>query len=202
MPLYNIAARFLAPFYNYRKFVNVELEPFFQDDEIVIQAINTARSLTWKNGRINREQIEMVRRRFAGSAPGSVKLLVTHHPLDLPHQFLMRELVGRASVAMPLLAECGVDVLLAGHYHISHTGDTKTRYPIDGFSALVVQSGTSTSTRLRDEPNTFNLLHVEGDDIAIDRYAWRPTARTFLVAAHERFRRGPQGWARCDRTTQ
>jgi 3',5'-cyclic AMP phosphodiesterase CpdA len=199
VPLYNVAARFLAPFHNYRKFVSDDLEPHFADAEIVVQGINTARSLTWKNGRINREQIELARQRFAAAAPGAVRILVTHHPLDLPQQFDGSRLVGRARLAVPLLAETGVDVLLAGHYHISHTGDTTTRYRIAGFSALVVQSGTSTSTRLRDEPNAFNLLHIAGNDIAVDRYAWRPEDAIFLVSVHERFHRTAGGWKRIDR---
>jgi 3',5'-cyclic AMP phosphodiesterase CpdA len=172
------------------------LEPSFADAEIVVQGINTARSLTFKNGRISGEQVEKVRRRFAAAPAACVKILVTHHPLDLPRRFGDDELVGGAVEAMPALAQAGVDVLLAGHYHIAHTGDTVTRYPIPGFSALVVQSGTTTSSRLRDEPNSFNLLSIDGRRISVDRYTWRPTEGVFASLLCERFQKTAAGWVR------
>src|SRR5688572_20358063 len=58
VPLYNLFARFLAPLDNYRKIINDDTEPVYQDEEMVVAGVNTARSLTWKNGRINEEQVE------------------------------------------------------------------------------------------------------------------------------------------------
>lgn len=201
VPFFNVAARLLSPYRNYRRFVNDDLEPSFTDEEIVVQGINTARSLTWKNGRINNEQVEKVRRCFAVASPGAVKILVTHHPLDLPQQFGDEHLVGRATEALPRLAECGVDVLLAGHYHLPHTGDTRTRYPIDGFSALVVQAGTTLSTRRRaEEPNQFNLLHITPGEIVVDRFTWREPENCFSLFVQEKFLRTKQGWRRREPT--
>lgn len=197
VPLLNVAARFLTPLANYRKYVSADLQPCFSDDEIAVQGLNTARSWTWKNGRINFAQVETVRRRFAGVPPGVVKIVVTHHPLDLPARFGDEHLCGRATALMPRLAECGVDVFLAGHYHLSHTGDTASRYPIDSYSALVVQAGTTISSRLRaDEPNAFNLLHISTDEIVVDRFTWRAGERCFSLFVQERFQRSPRGWAR------
>jgi 3',5'-cyclic AMP phosphodiesterase CpdA len=196
VPFYDVLSRFAMPYRNYRRFVGGELDPSYADAEIVVQGINTARSLTWKNGRINSEQVDLACRRFAAGPTASVKILVTHHPLDLPRQFSGEELVGGAAEAMPALAAAGVDVLLAGHYHIAHTGDTITRYPIPGFSALVVQSGTSTSSRLRDETNSFNLLEIDGRQISVDRFTWRPTEGVFASLLCERFEKSSEGWVR------
>jgi 3',5'-cyclic AMP phosphodiesterase CpdA len=196
VPFYDVVSRFAMPLRNYRRFVSRDLEPSYADAEIVVQGINTARSLTIKNGRINREQVEKVRRRFADAPAGCVKILVTHHPLDLPRRFGGDELVGGAAEALPALAAAGVDVLLAGHYHIAHTGDTVTRYPIPGFSALVVQAGTTTSSRLRDETNSFNLLSIDGRRISVDRYTWRPTEGVFASLLCERFEKTVDGWVR------
>lgn len=197
VPLLNVAARFLTPLANYRRFITTDLEPCFIDDEMAVQGLNTARSFTWKNGRINAAQVATVRRRFEALSPGVVKIVVTHHPLDLPSRFGDEHLVGRATELMPTLAQCGVDVFLAGHYHISHTGDTTTRYPIDSYSALVVQAGTTTSSRLRaEEPNAFNLLHVAANEIVVDRFTWRGTESCFLFLSQERFDRTPHGWRR------
>lgn len=196
VPLYNVAARFLTPFAGYRKYISADLEPHYDDAEIVVQGLNTARSFTWKNGRINAAQLALVRRRFAAAVATATRILVTHHPFDMPGSYEHKHLVGRAAHAMPVLAECGADVLLAGHYHQAHAGDTSTRYDIKQFAALVIQAGTAISTRRREEPNSFNLLHVEPQAIAVDRYVWHPETGTFTVINSERFGRTPEGWRR------
>jgi 3',5'-cyclic AMP phosphodiesterase CpdA len=196
VPLFNLAARFASPLGRYRRYVAAELNPRFADDELVVQGLNTARSLTWKNGRIAVRQIELLRKSFAVAPAGATRILVTHHPLDLPERFDRTHLVGRAARAVPTLAECGVDILLAGHYHLAHTGNTTARYPIEGFSALVVHAGTTTSSRLRDEPNSFNLLQIAPGEITIDCYSWRPNNGVFASSLTERFRRGDAGWSR------
>ena len=99
-------------------------------------------------------------------------MVVTHHPFDVPEKGHHTEVVGRADMAMKVLAECGADVLLAGHLHTSHIGHTATRYKIEGHSALVIQAGTATSTRERGERNSFNLVYVEHPAIAVERFVW------------------------------
>ena len=56
-------------------------------------------------------------------------------------------------MAMKALASA-VDLLLAGHLHLHHTGLTAQRYRIEGYSALIAQAGTTISTRGRGEANS------------------------------------------------
>jgi predicted phosphodiesterase len=130
------------------------------DEEIAILGINTARSLTFKDGRVNKEQLAQMRQRMQAAGPDHTRIIVTHHPFDLPENFDKDDLVDRAPMAMQAFAECGVDVLLAGHLHSSHAGNSAQRYKISGYAALVVQAGTATSTRGRGESNSFNVLRV------------------------------------------
>ena len=37
---------------------------------------------------------------------------------------------------------------------------------------LIVQAATATSTRLRDEPNAYNLITIDGDRIGVEVHAW------------------------------
>src|SRR5438270_804255 len=53
VPLHNVVQRFFGPLTLYRRYISNDLEPFFIDDEIAVAGVNTARSLTWKGGRIN-----------------------------------------------------------------------------------------------------------------------------------------------------
>ena len=152
-------ARFLAPLGDYRRYIDADPCPIFIDDEIAVVGINTARSLTFKGGRINEEQVAPMRQRFA-ALPDAVHRDRRHPPSVRPARRTRDEddLVGRAAMAMQAFAECGVDLLLSGHLHRTHSGSTALRYEIAGYAALVVQAGTATSTRGRGEANSFNVL--------------------------------------------
>ncbi len=58
VPLFNLFARFLLPLTNYKNIITKDLSPFYYDKSIAVLGINTARSLTWKSGRISEDQIE------------------------------------------------------------------------------------------------------------------------------------------------
>jgi 3',5'-cyclic AMP phosphodiesterase CpdA len=193
VPLYRVWERFLQPFSNYRRHVGRELEPTFVDGEIAVVGINTARSLTFKNGRINAAQVDALRRRLETLDPGLVKVVVTHHPFDLPLGTARAELVGRAGMAMAAFARCGVDLLLAGHFHTSRAADTGQRYELPGYAALAVQAGTATSTRGRGEANAFNVLRLEPGRIAVERHAWDVARADFALAQTDHFRRSASG---------
>jgi 3',5'-cyclic AMP phosphodiesterase CpdA len=201
VPLYNVFARFVSPLANYRTIISEDVEPAYEDDEIAIVGVNTARSATFKNGRINEEQVARVRDLLCPLNESVTKIVVTHHPLDLPRRFDESDLVGRARMAIESLAPCGVDVFLAGHYHIGHTGDTRSRYEIPGYNAIIVHAGTATSTRGRGEPNSFNVIRVARPELVVERYTWRPERSAFEQFTAEHFRRESGGWRRLGDTS-
>ena len=194
IPLYNVAARFLTPLTKYRRYITENLAPEYVDDEIAVMGLNTARSLTIKDGRVNREQIRRLRDRMEKVDPNVTRIVVTHHPFDLPEAFNEDDLVDRAPMAMEAFSQCGVDLLLAGHLHASHSGNSATRYKIAGYAALIVQAGTATSTRGRGETNSFNVLRIDGDEIQVERYGWQDASAAFEVATIEIFRRDGNTW--------
>ena len=196
VPLYNVFRRIARPLKKYRRYITDDLQPFYSDDEIAVVGINTARSLTIKGGRINKEQIATVREKLCDLDDNVIKVVVTHHPFDLPTGNLESDIVGRASLAMKTLAECGVDVFLAGHMHITHTGHTAMRYKIPGHSAIVVQAGTAASTRHRGEANSFNVIQIDGVKITVERFVWDPESREFIGATPEKFHRDGAVWLR------
>jgi len=196
VPLHNVFARFLEPLTKYRRYITDDLRPFHHDREIAVMGVNTARSLTIKGGRINQEQVAWMSERLCACDPEVVKIVVTHHPFDLPEGGDERQLVGRSRMAMEALASCGADVFLAGHLHISHTSHSAKRYQIKGHSALVVQAGTATSTRGRGEANSFNIIRVDRPRISVERLEWKPEQAEFVPAMHEEFSHSPDGWIR------
>lgn len=193
VPLYDVMRRFAAPLARFRRHVTRDLAPFYQDDEIAIVGVNTARSLTFKGGRINAGQVDAIASQFAQLPPSILRIVVTHHPFDLPEHVDESQLVGRASMAMRAFARAGVDLFLSGHLHQSHSSTTQ-RYAIEGHSALVVQSGTSTSTRGRGESNAFNVLRVEAGRIAVETRTWESLRGAFELSRTTIYSRGDDGW--------
>ncbi len=194
IPMDNVMVRFLLPLAAYRRHITRDLAPFYTDEEIAVAGVNTARSLTIKSGRINQRQVTGVYNRLCVLSPRVTRIIVTHHPFEIPEGYHEGWLVGRAHMAMQQLAACGADVFLAGHLHVSFTGHTAARYQICGHSALVVQAGTAISTRGRGEWNSFNVLRIEHPVIHVEQFAWRERNSAFAPVNREQFRHTPEGW--------
>ena len=193
VPLYNVAARWLTPLDKYRRYVTGDLAPFHADEEIAIAGLNTARSLTVKGGRINPGQVANSCARFDATSGNVTRILVTHHPLDAGDG--ADHVVGRANMAMAGFSRCRIDMVLAGHLHASRISASASRYKIAGYSALLVQAGTATSSRRRNEPNAWNLIRIERPHISVDRVSWNNKRRAFAVVQTDKFTFGTDGWS-------
>ena len=83
-----------------------------------MMGVNTARSGTWKNGRLSWAQIERIRERFGALPERVFKVLVTHHPfVPVPGRSRSAPWSAAGFQALQAAEACGVDLLLAGHLH-------------------------------------------------------------------------------------
>ena len=194
VPLYNMAARFWRPLAGYRRYITQDLEPVFVDEEMIVVGLNSARSVMFGGGRLNQEQVRRAAARLNSAAPHVVKIVVTHHPFELPEGHDEAHLIGRSQMAMAQLAPAGADVFLAGHLHLSHIGRTAGRYKIAGHDALVVQAGTM-STRGRGELNSFNVVRIARPHITVERHMWDEAHKTFRMSRSGVFEHTTRGWA-------
>jgi 3',5'-cyclic AMP phosphodiesterase CpdA len=173
VPLYDVLRRFLSPLARYRRFIDDNLCPFVELPGLAVLGINTARSLTFKDGRINQDQVAFIRETFSRTPRDSFRVLVTHHPLfALPVGEEVTRAIGRQELALDAIENAGVDMLLAGHNHhasIHSAGDLVTR----AGGALVVQAGTATSTRLREQEQSFNTIDVANASVTITVNTWK-----------------------------
>jgi 3',5'-cyclic AMP phosphodiesterase CpdA len=172
VPLYDVLRRFLSPLTRYKRFIDDVLCPVHELRGAIVVGVNTARSLTFKDGRINAEQVEFIRDTFARSDSESVRVLVTHHPLfALTVGEEVQSAIGRQQMALDAIEEAGVDVLLAGHNHHASVNSARDLVTRAG-GALVVQAGTATSTRVRDQDQSFNLLDLAAGRVVLTVYSW------------------------------
>jgi len=198
VPLYDVLRRFLSPLTRYKRYIDGTLCPYHELDGAAVLGINTARSLTFKDGRLSTEQIEFIQSTFAKARP-KPRILVTHHPLfalpvdDGP---ALGKAIGRQELALDAIAEAGVDLLLAGHNHRASTHSARDLATRAG-PALVIQAGTATSTRLRDEEQSFNRIDIEGERVTLTVQRWQGQA--FVSGDEQTYAREGDHWRLANR---
>ena len=187
VPLYDIARRFLSPLGRYRTHITDDLSPVFLDDEIVVLGINTARSLTFKGGGISAQQLAATTAYLDLIPPQVARIVVAHHPFDIPLGLSGVEIVHGAQRAIAAFAQCNVDLYLSGHLHLIHFAST-TKY-VAGYDAPMLVAGTAVSTRARGEPNSFFVFRVDRHVIECDTYTWDAQTKAFQNSETRTFAR-------------
>ena len=192
VPLYDVLRRFLSPLARYRRFIDESLRPFVELSGVAVLGINTARSMTFKDGRINRDQVDFIRETFARTPGDTMRILVTHHPLfALEVGGEVERAIGRHELALDAVEESGVDILLAGHHHHASSQDASDLVTRAG-GVLVVQAGTATSTRVRRQEQSFNTIDIAADSATVTVNAWN--GDDFRPNASRRYQRQDDKW--------
>ncbi|MDY0095682.1 MAG: metallophosphoesterase [Candidatus Vecturithrix sp.] len=186
IPLYNIYRRFQKPLEKYQRYITSDMSPFFEDQELAVLGVNTARSLTFKNGRVSVKQMHVIARKMCTVPDEKFKILVTHHPFLPPPDFPKEPIVGRARRTLKTIEHCRLDLLLSGHFHQSYAGGTHAVHTMLRHSVLVIQAGTATSTRLHHrEKNAYNVIHLRPNIVDLTVQRWN--GRHFEAEHPERY---------------
>lgn len=195
VPLYNVFDRFVRPLALFREIIEADPVPRFVDAQLAVIGVSSARSLVVKNGRINEEQVDAIRAAFSALPTEVFRVVVTHHPFDAGDAMDPGDRIGRAGLAMRAFAECGVDLLLSGHLHVAYSGESAPASGVlAGHEALAVSAGTATSTRVRGDPNEFNVLRVSKRRVEVETHAWVNDRNAFERTRLSAFERTDLGW--------
>ena len=82
VPLYDVGRRFPGRCIATSASSTMCSAPGSRTTRLAVLGINTARSLTISNGRINRDQLDLIAEFFAAVPPHKTRVLVTHHPFS------------------------------------------------------------------------------------------------------------------------
>jgi 3',5'-cyclic AMP phosphodiesterase CpdA len=187
IPLYDVVTRFLRPRDRYQDEITSDLEPCFSDESLAVCGIDTTKSLTTKHGHVPRGPLERLVNKFR-VFDRRWRILVAHHPFVVPPESDEPRAHG-ADEAMTRLEEAGVDLILTGHLHIPHTDGSTGRN--ERHTVINVHAGTCMSTRTRGEPNGYNQLAFDGDDVTITHRVWNGIR--FVDGEQKSYRRGRVG---------
>lgn len=171
LPFYNLPLRVIQGLKLYKQYITPDLTPFYQDDEIAVMGIDTARVLHIRGGSISSLQVRQIEQRLCPLPRHITRVLVTHHPFDLPPEFKGRYLVKQGEAALERLASC-LDLLLAGHMHVGASGRVADRFKTPNGALVFSQAGTAISKRYKGERNSFNVIEIEGRRIRVQKYTW------------------------------
>ncbi|EHK66666.1 metallophosphoesterase family protein [Achromobacter arsenitoxydans] len=190
IPLFNVFARALNPYGNYKRALGPILEPVFENDGVLAIGVNTTRPRRRKDGEISDSQIARVAQRLRQARPGQLRIVVAHHPVRAKVESdLSNLLIGRER-ALAAWAEAGVDLVLGGHIHLPYVLPLASA---SGPAGWIVQAGTACSHRVRGSvPNSLGVItrqeqdgavvcHVERWDYAAGTHAFAPVDRTLIT---------------------
>ncbi|WP_108658455.1 metallophosphoesterase family protein [Acuticoccus kandeliae] len=186
---YALGERFFAPYRRWHSYVHRELEPSWFGRDVAVVGLNTARRMSlrldWSHGSLSRSQIDELSDRFARARDSAFRIVVAHHPFiaedaeDLSDR--PRVMVRRAQKALAAFAEQRVDLVTAGHLHRTYSAAFHTPEDVGavvasrtqpGQRVTVIQAGTALSSRTRGEPNSFNRIEIEEDELAVHPVIW------------------------------
>jgi 3',5'-cyclic AMP phosphodiesterase CpdA len=171
--------RFRRPWSHYRKFIQTDLEPVWTSPDLFIVGANSARVAgwhpDWSRGKLTRHQMDRLVRLGTQAEADALRVLVVHHPPAAPPQGIKRHLIGRQREFSESVNRAGVDLVLAGHFHISYAQTLPLTGGESSRNCVLSAVSTATSHRLKGEPNGFHVIEGDSHGIVIQPWIWNGT---------------------------
>jgi 3',5'-cyclic AMP phosphodiesterase CpdA len=161
VPYHSPFGRLLYPWDRFNRAARgIRVTPWRTKDWCIVP-INTARAmqmrLNWAQGAITHAQTEAAAAYLRDAAPGALRMVMTHHPLDWPNDAPIQGQTLGGARAQAALIEAGAELFLSGHLHFASAR-------MIGQRALSITSGTL-SCRVRHEPCAFTVVRLAEADV-------------------------------------
>lgn len=165
-PMFGIVDRVIKPFDRYADYIDPLDAGIYEDDQVIIQSMNTARGvqmkLDWSVGVVDLDELDARIARFGESDWHKLRLLNVHHPFIYPPESPLQKITDNGPEGLKRLADGHCDIVLSGHVHVPFVVERKP----GGSELLSVSSGTL-STRRRDNNPAFNHIAIDDDELII-----------------------------------
>ena len=178
--------RFFWPWRSYKKYIDQDLTPSFENDEMIVVGINSVDRFSWQTGRLTAERINHACDAMDHAPDGKTRILVVHHPLEHPAETDKKPIPG-AEEALERLLSCGANLILSGHLHTWHAGNFTVKS--GKTTAVQLHAGTSLSSRVRGEANDFNVIDILDGRIGIERLSFNEETQQFETTEARQFNR-------------
>ncbi|HQY87014.1 MAG TPA: metallophosphoesterase, partial [Tepidisphaeraceae bacterium] len=154
----------------------------------------TRRPRIFTEGAVSKHQLHHMAHAFdLNNRP--IRIVVQHHPPVLSsreyHTAVARHVGWRRAIRS--YAAMRVDLVLYGHLHLHQVEESHAHLIDAGRRMLCVMAGTAISTRVRDEPNSFNRITIEGERCTIESISLE--ADGFLCKVVKKYERTNDGWS-------
>ncbi len=181
--------RLFRPLRRYRRYVTDDLSPTFEREALAVLGVNSAHGWTIKGGWIRAETRAHLGAFFVGQGGEAFKILVVHHPLMRIEALGKRDVARQAGPALQAAAHAGVDLILCGHWHLSHVEAVE---PVPGRRLVIANAGTATCDRWRAPQhgaNYYNVIEVTDGGFTVEEHLYNIRARAYETARRTRFER-------------
>lgn len=173
VPVYNLGQRFTDPWQRYRKHISTDLSPANAFGDAFVMGLNSARragpSFDWSLGRVSRAQLALADQSLRDSNAG-LKIVALHHPVVPAPGRAGEALINSPERALNSFRAAGADLVMTGHAHIAQAVVKET----DHGPIVVTAAGTASSTRLRGELPSYNLIRWDGDILMVETHRYGP----------------------------
>lgn len=182
VPLFRVWERVFAPYGAYRKHFENNLEPRWQDEEVLAVGVNSAHGWTFTGGWVKGGSLARAAAALRENGGRRFAIVVVHHQM-IPVPGYGSEVVFRnARKTAEVLLDAGADLIVSGHVHLSYLGSSSEITDAPGEPIPVLFSGTGSSSRGRGPEkgrNTCHWLEVSDDRVAVTRLEWSSETSRF-----------------------
>ena len=186
IPLFNVVARFLAPYANHQRVFGRTLEPEFESADLLVIGVNTTRPLCHKDGEVSASQVARVSRRLRQAHAAQLRVVVTHQPVHVTRPEDETNVLHGLWKGVCAWAAAGVDLILGGHIHLPYVRPLSERFHELPRCVWAVQAGTAVSARVRTgAPNSVNLIRYACAErpcrCVVERWDYDASAQRFTL---------------------
>lgn len=190
IPLFDLVARGLRPYARYAAAFGDDLEPHFENGDVLVLGVNTTRRYRHKDGAVSAAQVERVAKQLSSATPAQWRIVVVHQPLAVTLPKDLKNLARGHEAALRRWREAGADLVVGGHIHLPYVlplpGPAPTKGKAEPRTLWVAQAGTAISRRVRPEAgNSVNVIRVEATPRRAVVERWDHDARTRRFACVE-----------------